>query len=431
LSILDIQTNRAFIPLLEPARYKGAHGGRGSGKSHFFAEMLVDDCVRENGMLAVCIREVQKTLAQSSKRLIERKIAALGVGSKFKIFSDRIATPGGGLIIFQGMRDHTAESIKSLEGFKRAWIEEAQNLSARSLTLLRPTIRADGSELWASWNPTRKSDAIDEFLRAKRPEGAIVVQANWRDNEWFPKVLDHERRLDLALYPERYDHIWEGDYAKAFDGAYFAKQLAAARLEGRIGRVARDPLLPVPRCSISAAPAPAPTPWRSGSFNGPARKSACSITSRASAKCWRTTSTSYGAGLSKRHLHPATRRRQREQHYRQALRGSSARRRLRSRGGAEPGQGRRRHEDRSSAADFPQGLFNGATTEAGRDALGYYHERKDETLQVGLGPDHDWSSHAADAFGLMAVAYEDPSRAGAQLKPIGIAPRGAGGWMGG
>ena len=110
MSDLNIEAAEVFLPLLEPARYKGAHGGRGSGKSHFFGELLVFHCLREQGMLAVCIREVQKTLAQSSKRLIESKIAALGVGSKFKIFSDRIATPGDGLIIFQGMRDHTAES---------------------------------------------------------------------------------------------------------------------------------------------------------------------------------------------------------------------------------------------------------------------------------------------------------------------------------
>src|SRR3954469_11851655 len=209
LSDLDINTAEVFLPLLGAARYKGAHGGRGSGKSHFFGEMLVDDCLREKGMLAVCIREVQKTLAQSSKRLIESKIAALGVGSGFKVFTDKIETPGDGLIIFQGMRDHTADSIKSLEGFKRAWIEEAQSLSARSLTLLRPTIRAKDSQLWASWNATRKSDAIDDFLRARKPKTAIVVQANWRDNPWFPKELEDERRLDLALYPERYDHIWE------------------------------------------------------------------------------------------------------------------------------------------------------------------------------------------------------------------------------
>jgi phage terminase large subunit len=152
LSILRILTARIFEPLLAPLRYKGAYGGRGSGKSHFFGELLIETCQAERGTSAVCIREAQRTLAQSSKRLIESKIAALGLGHQFKIFSDKIATPGDGIIIFRGMQDHTAESIKSLEGFKIAWVDEAQNLSARSLSLLRPTIRADRSELWASWN---------------------------------------------------------------------------------------------------------------------------------------------------------------------------------------------------------------------------------------------------------------------------------------
>src|SRR6185312_8071805 len=236
---------RVFAPLLKPARYKGAYGGRGSGKSHFFGEQLVEDCLEHRGLLSVCIREVQKTLAQSSKRLIEHKIKTLGVGREFRVFKDRIETPGGGLIVFTGMQDHTAESIKSLEGFKRAWLEEAQTISNRSLTLLRPTIRAEDSEIWASWNPRRKSDAIDEFLRSNPPAGAAVVKANWRDNPWFTQVLEDERQLDLARYPERYEHIWEGDYARAFEGAYFAAGLNAARAGGRIGHVAADPLLPV------------------------------------------------------------------------------------------------------------------------------------------------------------------------------------------
>jgi phage terminase large subunit len=142
-----------FEPLLAPARYKAAFGGRGSGKSHFFGELLVETCQAERGTLAVCIREAQRTLAQSSKRLIETKIAALGLGHGFRVFNDKIETPGDGLIIFRGMQDHTADSIKSLEGFRIAWVDEAQSLSPRSLALLRPTIRAKDSELWASWNP--------------------------------------------------------------------------------------------------------------------------------------------------------------------------------------------------------------------------------------------------------------------------------------
>jgi PBSX family phage terminase large subunit len=245
LSILKIPTARVFEPLLAPVRYKAAYGGRGSGKSHFFGELLVETCQAERGTLAVCMREAQRTLAQSSKRLIESKIAALGLGHGFKIYSDKIASPGDGLIIFRGMQDHTAESIKSLEGFRVAWVDEAQNLSARSLALLRPTIRVEGSELWASWNPRRRSDAIDDFFRAKNPGSALAVGANWHDNPWFPQVLDEERRLDLKLYPDRYGHIWEGDYVRAFEGAYFAQLLNDAKTQGRIGKVAADPLLPL------------------------------------------------------------------------------------------------------------------------------------------------------------------------------------------
>jgi phage terminase large subunit len=136
--------SEVFLPLLEPARYKGAHGGRGSGKSHFFAEMLVDDHYRLPGLALVCIREVQKSLKDSAKRLIEDKIEALGLGHAFDVQIDQIKSRGDGVILFQGMQDHTAETIKSLEGFNRAWIEEAQTLSERSLTLFaRPSAPKD------------------------------------------------------------------------------------------------------------------------------------------------------------------------------------------------------------------------------------------------------------------------------------------------
>jgi hypothetical protein len=185
LSTLKIPTAEVFEPLLKPARFKAAHGGRGSGKSHFFGELLVETCQAERGTLAVCIREAQRTLAQSSKRLIESKIASLGVGSGFKPFSDKIETPGDGLIIFRGMRDHTADSIKSLEGFRIAWVDEAQSLSARSLALLRPTIRAENSELWASWNGLQ--------LRLMR-----ALEARARLNGWSSIVSDTTDNLPSA-----------------------------------------------------------------------------------------------------------------------------------------------------------------------------------------------------------------------------------------
>jgi hypothetical protein len=112
LSILKIPTAKVYEPLLVPGRYKAAWGGRGSGKSHFFGEMLVEACQAEKGMLAVCIREAQKTLAQSSKRLIESKITSLGLGDRFKSFSDRIETPGDGMIIFRGMQEHCGKGLQ-------------------------------------------------------------------------------------------------------------------------------------------------------------------------------------------------------------------------------------------------------------------------------------------------------------------------------
>lgn len=219
-STLTIDTAPVFEPLLHPARYKGAYGGRGSGKSHFFAEMLVEDHYRMRGLRSVCIREVQRSLEQSAKRLIEDKIKALNL-SGFEIQREKIVTPGGGIIIFQGMQNHTADSIKSLEGFQRAWVEEAQSLSQRSLDLLRPTIRNDDSELWFSWNPYQATDPIDVFLRQSPPPSAVVVQANHTDNPWFPDILRQEMEWDRGRDFDKYAHVWMGEYAKSSEGRVF------------------------------------------------------------------------------------------------------------------------------------------------------------------------------------------------------------------
>jgi phage terminase large subunit len=212
MSELIINTPAVFEPLLQPARYKGAHGGRGSGKSHFFGEMLIEDCIRET-ISCVCLREVQKSLKFSVKRLLEAKIESMNAGLYFEVQNEQIKTRNGGVIIFQGMQDHTADSIKSLEGFKRAWVEEAQSLSQRSLDLLRPTIRAPGSEIWFSWNPRFATDPVDVLLRGETlPPGAIVVEANYMDNPWCPQELLDEMAFDRARDPEKYAHIWLGKY---------------------------------------------------------------------------------------------------------------------------------------------------------------------------------------------------------------------------
>jgi phage terminase large subunit len=210
---LQLQTVRQLAQLLKPSRYKGAHGGRGSGKSHFFAELLVARCVNRLGTRVACVREVQRSLKNSVKLLVEDKIASLGAKG-FEILDAEIRTPGGGVIIFQGMQNHTADSIKSLEGFDIAWVEEAQSLSQRSLDLLRPTIRKPGSELWFSWNPNKPSDPVDVLLRGESPPAdAVVVEVNWSDNPRLPPELRADLEDDRRRDPDKFAHIWGGHYS--------------------------------------------------------------------------------------------------------------------------------------------------------------------------------------------------------------------------
>ena len=209
-----IRTPRKLAPLLRPARYKGLHGGRGSGKSHFFAEMLVEEATIRSGLRAVCVREVQKSLKQSVKLLVEDKIRSMGVAHLFEVLEAEIRTPGGGVIIFQGMQNHTADSIKSLEGFDIAWCEESQSLSQRSLDLLRPTIRKPGSELWFSWNPNAPDDPVDSLLRGPQPPtDAVVIEINWNDNPWLPGELLQEQEDDKCRDPDKWAHVWGGHYS--------------------------------------------------------------------------------------------------------------------------------------------------------------------------------------------------------------------------
>jgi phage terminase large subunit len=219
---LRIPTAQVFQPLLAPSRYKAIHGGRGSGKSRFFAGLLIEEQISEP-IDAVCLREVQKSLEFSVKREMEAAIESMNAGSYFDVQDKRIIGRNGCVSIFEGMQNHTADSIKSLARFRRAWVEEAQTLSQHSLDILRPTIREPGSEIWFSWNPRNATDPVDVFFRGdKPPPDAIIVRANWSDNPWFPDVLRDELEHDKrSATPEKYAWVWSGAYQLAGDALVF------------------------------------------------------------------------------------------------------------------------------------------------------------------------------------------------------------------
>jgi phage terminase large subunit len=233
-----------YAPLIVPARYKGAHGGRGSGKSHFFAEQLIVRCVRETTR-CVCVREVQNTLKESVRLLLVDKIRKLNLEWAFEILDAEIRSRiNGSLIIFRGMKSYSADNIKSLEGFDIAWVEEAQTFSKRSMKMLRPTFRKPGAEMWFSWNPRHETDAVDEFFRSSTPfPGSVCVEAHCDNNPWFPSDLKIERNYDYLNDPEAAAHVWGGGYEFITEGAYYARHITKAENEGRIGDFPYDPNL--------------------------------------------------------------------------------------------------------------------------------------------------------------------------------------------
>lgn len=225
---------RWALPLQRPSRYKGASGGRASGKSHLFAEESVEAMVCDPSLRIVCIREVQRSLKFSAKSLVESKIRQLGVASHFDILEREIRRVGGtGVMIFEGMQDHTAESIKSLEGFGRAWVEEAQSISERSLAMLLPTIRTPGSEIWFSWNPDQKTDPVDALF-ARGLDGSVHVHTTYRDNPFCPAVMRTEAARLEATDPDAFEHIWMGGYFFGGNGRVYSSFLARPYPAGNV-----------------------------------------------------------------------------------------------------------------------------------------------------------------------------------------------------
>jgi len=262
LSKLILDTPAVFAPLLsntvngQAVRYKAAHGGRGSGKSHFFGELWLEENISQKYDF-VCIRETLKSLEFSVKKLLESKIEKYNAGAYFEIQDRRILSKHGGVTIFEGMQNHTSDSIKSLEGFDRAWFEEAQNASDKSLTMLRPTIRKPSSQLWFGWNPDKASDPIDNLLRNQPPPNSIIVQANYLDNPFLPQELQDEMEYDKRRDPDKYAHVWMGAYQQNSEARVFRnwKIEEFDRPDGTVFRLgadwgfAIDPSVLV-RCSI-------------------------------------------------------------------------------------------------------------------------------------------------------------------------------------
>lgn len=222
-------------------RYIFIKGGRSSGKSHEVVQYLNGRSIEEQDLKIVCLREVQRSIDKSSKSLVDAKLKDMGLDRYYKSIQSEIRKKhDSGLFYFQGMNDLTADNIKSLEGFKIAWFEEAQNCTRNTLKVLRPTIRAEGSQIIFTWNPKFPEDAIDEFCDQVRNEpDVLVIHVNYEDNPFLSDEVLREVELDKKHNPDDFNHIWLGEYDTSFHGHYYAKLLEDAKEQGRISNVPR------------------------------------------------------------------------------------------------------------------------------------------------------------------------------------------------
>ncbi len=409
------------------ADVRAAHGGRGSGKTRSFATMAALKGY-QFGMqgisgIILCARQFMNSLADSSLEEMKRAIEDVPfLKAYYEIGETYIRSKDGRIdFAFAGL-DRNIASIKSKGRLLLCWVDEAEPVTETAWQTLIPTLREEGdgwnAELWVTWNPLRKNAAVEKRFRHSKDPRIKCVQINWRDNPKFPAKLERDRLRDLNENPDDYGHIWEGGYKEAVEGAYFTKQLLAAKQSNRIGAVAADPLMTL-RAFVDIGG----TGQNADSF-----------------AMW----IAQFVGLQVRVLDYYEAQGQPMATHAQWLRDSgytpdrlqiwlphdgekadtvfsttpkSALESLGYHVETVPNQGKGAAMKRVEAARrlFPQIWFNQATCQGGLDALAWYQEKRDEKRSIGLGPLHDWASHGADAFGLMCCVYEPPQ----EMKPLG------------
>lgn len=421
--LLDVFSGKAFV--------RAAHGGRGSGKTRSFAKMsavraLMWAKAGKSGII-LCGRQYMNSLDESSLEEVKTAINEEQFLRESFIITERTIKTDSekfdGLVEykFSGL-DRNIASVKSKARILLCWVDEAEPVTEHAWEVLIPTLRDEESELWCTWNPERKGSATNKRFRDSKDPLTKCVELNYKDNPWFPDILDRARLKDKLERPESYEHIWNGDFITTMTGAYYAASLTQAK-EGRIGFVAADPLLTHRiYCDIggTGANADAFTMVVAQFVGAEIRVLDCYEAQGqplATHLSW-LRSKNYGPDRAQIWLphDGSTHDKVYDVSYESAMKDAGFKVTV------VPNQGKgaamaRIEETRRL---FPTMRFNESTTEPLRDALGFYHERRHEQRDVGLGPDHDWSSHFADAFGLMSVAHElEPGK----RKPLHLSTR--------
>lgn len=418
---MAIELPEKLIPVFEgEADVRGAKGGRGSAKTRSFAKMIavkgyIFGKAGISGQL-VCGRQFMNSLEDSSLEECKRAIEDEPWLAEYYDIGEKYIKSRDGRIwfTFVGL-DRNVSSIKSKGRILILWVDEAEPVTESSWTVVVPTLREEGegwnAELWVTWNPKRKGSAVEKRFLVENDPRIKIVELNWRDNPKFPAKLERERQRDLAERPDQYPHVWEGEHVTVIEGAYYAAHLIKAKQEGRICRLPVDPLMAIRIfCDLGGTGQRADNfvMW-AAQFVGKEIRTLDHYEAQGQpASTHMSWLREKGWGPGKADIWLPHDGDQAEKTV-----DSSWRKAFEDAGYTVvvvPNQGKGAAKGRIEAGRrrFPAIWFNDEPTKPGREALGWYHEKKDDERGIGLGPEHDWSSHSADAFGLMCVAYEEP-----------------------
>lgn len=424
-----------LIPLFQTkSRYKGSKGGRGSSKTRSFALMTAvqGDIAASSGRsgVIVCAREFQNSLEDSSFSEVVTAIRSDPyLVTRWEIGRQYIRHVSGRVeYVFRGLR-HNVESLKGLARILLVWVDEAEQVSESSWSVLIPTVREEDSEIWLTWNPESEKSATNKRFVVNATPDMQIVEMNWRDNPYFPQVLEDERQRDMAARPDDYGHIWEGEYKVAFQGSYYARFLTEAETlqPKRVTTLSTDPLMTVRAywdIGGTGAKADATAIWIAqfvgqninvlDHYEAVGQPLATHVNWLRKQGWEDALCVLPHDGINHEKIYKVT--------YESALREAGFQVRT------IPNQGAGAAMMRVEAVRrlFPRIWFQEATTASGRTALRAYREKWSEDRNIGLGPLHDWASNSADAFGLMAIDWEEPrvqKRAKTHKRPM------AGAWM--
>jgi phage terminase large subunit len=418
MTTVRVELPPKLIPVFAgEADVRGAYGGRGSAKTRSFAKMTAvraymwSKAGREG--IILCGRQFMNSLDESSLEEIKAAIKSEDwLLDHFDIGEKYVRTKDGRVSYkFTGL-DRNVDSVKSKSRILLCWVDEAEPVTEEAWMKLIPTLREEDSELWVTWNRERKKSATNLRFGNSTDPRTKIVEINWRDNPWFPAILDRVRLKDKVERPDQYEHVWEGAFKTVVEGAYYAAQLTAAKEQGRITSVSEDPLFAIRiHCDIGGTGKKADAfTMQASQFVGQ-RINVLNYYEAVGQPIghhldWlRRNGYKPGRAIIVLPHDGDTHDKVYDVSYKSAFEAA----------GYEveiiPNQGTGAAMMRVEAGRrwFPRIWFNEATTGPLRDALGWYHEKRDAERGVGLGPEHDWASHGADGFGLMAVTYSEPT----------------------